>query len=914
MASQVIPAVDIKSGRSMRAVATAAIVLSALLAMAIAGVQRADAAMEIKEFTTSASTSQAGGHPDVDYSVVWTTRADTSLPCNCEDARVLDMHFPTGFIGNPHNIPECSLAEFATATCPIESQVGVLEVRNYRNAIYNMEPHPGEPGLVAFTVPIVKSPGFVVLHARTGGDYGLDATSSAIYHLIPFNALTVHLWGVPADPSHDANRFPPEKTEGQECAPYPGGCFAPVASHAAPTPYLQNPTTCGASLMAAMDVQYYEGTVAHAESPWPATTGCDQLSFNPSLAAEPTTTATDTASGLDIDLKVPQPESATAPSPSEIRSVKLTLPQGFSFVPNGANGKTSCDDAELFFSTEEEARCPEFAKIGTVSVDSSALPGPIPGNAYIGKPLPGNTFRLFVTADGYATHVKLKGTIGLDHRTGQIVASFNELPQSPFQEFKLHFFGSERGIFGTPNRCGSYPVETEFTPWDNVLPSQTSTSFFTVDSGPGGGPCPGATRPFSPRAVAGSRDNTAGIFSPFTVQLERNDGDQNLTGVTLTAPTGILASLRGVPYCPESAIAHLANPFYKGVEELTSSACPAASRVGSVTAGVGPGTRPLYVGGTVYLAGPYRGAPVSFVVVIPAVSGPYDLGNVAVRVAAHVDPVTGQVTTVSDQLPLILEGIPLRTRFIQIRLDRPNFVINPTNCDPFSTSMVLGGDEGASASLHDPFQVANCTDLGYGPKASLKLTGGLRRLGHPAIHAVLTTGAHEANSDRVVLTLPRGELLDNTHIKTICTMVDFAQGTCPAGSMIGHARVTTPLLDQPLEGGVYLRASSHKLPDLVMDLKGQVDFELSARVDSVEGRLRTSFENIPDAPVSSVVVDLAGGSRGLLQNSESLCGTRKSVLAQMTGQNGVETTTRPRLQFACGSSRRKRHLRSGKGA
>jgi hypothetical protein len=890
---------------------TACLVAGLALALtALVVANQADAKMEILQFTTDVSTSQAGGHPDVDYTTIWTQRGNTFDPCNCEDARVLDTHFPTGFIGDPHAIAQCSLEQFTLAKCPVDSQVGVLDLQNgfFRTPIFNMIPHPDEPGLVGFPVPASQTAAFVVLHGRTGGDYGLDATSGPIYHLLPFNDVGVHLWGVPADHSHDVNRFSPEQILGVQCEPYPGGCFEPFASGVAPTPYLQNPTTCGVPLAASVDVRYYEGTVAHAESPWPATTGCEKLTFDPSLTAVPTSESSDTASGLDVDLKVPQPQSVSAPSASEIREVTLTLPKGFSLVASGANGKTACTDEDLLFDTENEAQCPEFAKIGTTTIDSSALPAPIQGSAYIGQPLPGNTFRLFVTADGFATHVKLKGTIGLDPQTGQIVSRFVNLPQAPIQEFQLHFFGSERGIFGTPTKCGSYPVEAEFVPWDAALPNQTSHSVFTVSSGPGGSPCPGATRPLHPALQAGTTDNTAAAFSPLTFQLSRSDGDQDLAGLSVTAPPGLLASLKGVPYCPEAAIAAITSPLHTGLEEQAASLCPAASRIGSVTVGAGPGTKPVYVGGNVYLAGPYKGASLSLVVVVPAVSGPYDLGNVAVRAAVGVNPVTTQVTTTSDPLPLILEGVPLRNRLIQVRLDRPDFTLNPTSCNPFSFDSQVTGDEGAIANPSSHFQVANCGTLAYGPKLSLKLTGGVKRRGHPAIHAVLTTGSHEANSERVVVTLPKGELLDNSHIGTICTRVQFVQNACPPESMIGTAQVTSPLLGYQLEGPVYLRSSSHKLPDIVFDLKGQIDIEISGHVDAVNGRLRATFESLPDAPVSTVKVDLAGGSKGLLINSETLCGVTKRASVEMEGQNGTELERKPKLEASC-KARVKRHKR-----
>jgi hypothetical protein len=589
----------------------------------------------------------------------------------------------------------------------------------------------------------------------------------------------------------------------------------------------------------------------------------------------------------------------------------MTLPEGFSLAPNGANGKVACADEELSFETEEEARCPEFAKIGTSTIDSSALPGPINGSIYIGQPLPGQTFRAFVTADGFATHVKLKGAVDLDAGNGRIVTSFTDLPQAPIQEVDLHFFGSERGIFATPRRCGSYPVVTRFTPWDEALEDQVSTSEISIDSGPNGSPCPSSPRPFNPLVNAGTADNTAGAFAPFTFELTRPDGDQEPAAIATQTPPGFLASLRGVAYCPEPAIESLVSGAKGGLQELAAPSCPASSRLGSVSAGAGPGTRPLYVGGDVYLAGPYKGAPISLLAVVPAISGPYDLGNEVTRIATYVDPVTARISAVSDPLPLILDGVPLRARFLQIRLDRPNFTLNPTRCDPFAVATQAMGDEGGVVNVENHFQVANCSTLDFSPSLSLKLSGGLKVRGHPAIHAVFTARQGDANSRRIAVTLPKGEQLDNGHIGTVCTRGRFAADDCPSDSLVGRVKVVTPLLDEPLQGNVYLRASNHRLPDLAMDLEGQVDLELAGRVDAINGRLRTTFDDVPDAPVTSLTFDLLGRAKGLLINSESLCSRSKRVTVRMTGQNGDVVTTRPKLRAACGSQASRRARRRG---
>jgi hypothetical protein len=493
--------------------------------------------------------------------------------------------------------------------------------------------------------------------------------------------------------------------------------------------------------------------------------------------------------------------------------------------------------------------------------------------------------------------------------------SFEDLPQTPFSDFNLHFFGSERGLLATSPQCGTFPVTSTFTPWDSALAEQTSTQFFTLASGPGDGPCPPSTRPFAPSAHAGVADKTAGLHAPFSLVLNRPDGDQNLTSLNLTTPPGFSATLAGVPYCPDATLAAIAAPEASGRAEQGPPSCPVASQIGDATAGAGAGSHPVYLPGRIFLAGPYRGAPLSLAVVTPAVSGPYDLGNVVVRAAIHVDPTTAQITAVSDPLPQILEGIPLRLRYILINLDRPNFTLNPTNCDPFAVATELFGDQGGRASISTQFQIANCRNLDFGPKLNLRLTGGLNRLGHPAIHATLAARPGESNISRVSTALPKGELLDNGHLGTPCTRPQFASRTCPESSLIGTAEAVTPLLDKPLSGNVYLRVNpAHKLPDIVADLKGQIDIELIGKVDTVHGgSLRTTFEGVPDAPVTSFKLDLLGGSKGLLQNSRSLCGKPKRAEVKMTGQNDAVVNAKPKLQAACGGKARHKRAAARKG-
>jgi hypothetical protein len=943
-------------------VSPAALTLAALLPAT------ASAATPIRSFNAIPSTTQAGAHPDIAFSFRIGNRqlSGEPDPCGCnEDARNVTVHLPTGLIGSPRATPQCMIAQFSVDQCPVDSQLGMVEFALLTNPglggggavvdvapVFNLVPPPTEPALLAFKVSLVNSPTFEVVSARTDSDYGVDTTVYNIDHVVPLYRVKQVVWGVPADHAHDRLRWelsePPlalilaratdelvcDAAENPStddpasmvklCSEYattPGGSAGlsgPVASNSPRIPFFQNPTTCGeTSLITSLDILSYDLGETHAESPYPATTDCALLTFNPSQSIEPTTTAADSPSGAEVRLTVPQFESPDVPSPSELRAALVTFPKGFSLAPNVTNGKQTCSDGQARFGTTREAQCPEDSKIGTISVETPVLPGPLPGAVYLGEPKPGNRFRIILAFDGFGVHVKLAGNVIPDPTTGQIVVSFQNLPQAPFESFNMHVFGSERGPLDTPTQCGTYEVLSEWTPWDSALSEQTSRQFFQITEGPDGTPCPNGPRPFRPGFKAVSVANTAGAHTSFWLNLTREDGEQDLAALKITTPPGLTAILKGVSYCPQASIEAAEATAALGGHQLLAPSCPASSLVGEVVGGAGSGTHPLYLPGKVYLAGPYRGSPLSFVFIVPAVSGGYDLGNVVVREGLNVDPETAQVTTAGGQLPQIFAGIPLRLRQVFVNLNRPDFALNPTNCEPLSVGGQLFGTEGGLSSTAQHFQVANCASLPFAPKLSLKLTGGVNRRGHPAIHATFTAKPGEANSASVSVALPPGELLDNAHIQSPCTRAALNANHCPAGSVLGHARAITPLLDAPLEGPVYLTTGfGHRLPDVVADLRGQFHIRLDGRVDTVNGgSLRTTFQSLPDAPISTFTLDLAGGAKGLLQNSQGLCATHKRATAKMAGQNGMSLTRRVPLQISCGrAGRHRRPHRRGGGA
>jgi hypothetical protein len=947
----------------------------------------AAAGVSIYSFSAIPSTTQAGGHPNLSVAFSVSNHQRLPTPCACDDAKDTEVHLPTGLIANPHATPQCDIALFASDECPVDSQLGVVEsglsadaypagTARFIAPLYNLIPPPNQPALLGFKSGLLDTPTFEDVSSRTNSDYGVDFDVFSAEHFFPVASFKQLTWGVPAAPANDYLRFARRQTPklafgGSATEPEEGFCDAngkisteepatvyqlchisgassrpgavgeaqgflvgesgpgyPIPSDSPAEPFLQNPTTCGvSSLTTSLDVLAYDGGRTHADSSWPPTTACEQLAFNPSQAISPTTEEADSPSGAELHLTVPQFESPSVPSPSELRSTTVTLPAGYTLAPNAANGKDTCTEAEARtgpYASTEEGQCPEDSKVGSISVETPVLPGPLPGYAYLGEPKPGQRFRLFFLLNGFGLHIKLSGTITPDPNTGQLQISFNELPQTPFASFNVHIFGSERGPLATPTQCGAYEVQSVFTPWDGALTAQASRQVFNVSSGPNGQPCPSGPRPFGPGFRAASSANTAAAHTSFWLDLTRSDGEQNLSHFSLTTPPGFSATLKGVPYCSPTQIEAAQSESHSGLAEQASPSCPIASQIGESIAGAGAGDHPLFLPGKVYLSGPYEGAPLSLVVITPAVSGGYDLGNVVVRAALRVNPETAQVTAVSDPLPQIFQGIPLRLRQVFVNLNRPAFALNPTDCNPLSVDAQIFGNEGAGSIASQHFQVANCASLPFAPRLSMRFTGSTRRAGNPALDATVEypKGGPYANIASAAVTLPPTELIDNAHITDPCTKVQFAQGLnpgekCPSGSVIGYAKAETPLLEKPLQGPVYLRSAPENkggLPDLVAALNGQIDITLDGKITTVDGnRLRTTFAAVPDAPVSRFTLSLDGGHRGLLENNGNLCAQPLRVNATIAAQNNKSADQSPRLRTPCGQSRRHGPPNSSRG-
>lgn len=891
---------------------------AAMLALSLfaAPVKAAPSDYGIESVGASLSSTQAGAHPDFTTTINLKTDPEGSpqfgnLPPYARTKDVI-VKLPPGLVGNPNAVAECTTLQFSTALspdpedpttaeggCPQDSQVGVTQVRLYglpvgsfTEPIFNMEPPSGDPDVVArlafwaYIYPI-----FINVRVRSEGDYGLTAEVKAAPSAAELISATTTLWAVPADPSHDTLRLTP-----LEAGPNTKTESPPRPSGLVPEPFMVNPTSCGGPLGIDFATASYSfpDQLSTASAPLAAITGCGLLDFDPSLAVTPASRQAAAPTGLDATLNIPQDETVDGLATSQLRNSVVTLPRGMAIASGAAEGLQACSAAQVGLGVPDRAaNCPEASKIGSAEFEVPQLSRPLKGAVYQRTPEPGNLFRIWLVADDLGVHVKIGGEVHPDPQTGQITSIFADTPQVPLEEFRLHFKGGPRAPLANPSACGTHFTHSEFTPWSGSLPV-VGESPMAVDQG-----C--ATGGFAPRLSGGTASPAAGSFSPFITELTRADGEQNLAGLDVTLPPGVLAKLAGVALCEGAAAA--------------SGACPPASQIGTTTVVAGPGPAPLWIPQpgkeptAVYLSGPYKSAPYSLVVKTPAQAGPFDLGTVVVRAAIHVDPESAQVTVRSDPLPQILEGVPVSYRTIHVAADRPGFALNPTSCKPKSLAATAFSDAGAVASLSQRFQAGGCAGLPFKPRLHMRLFGKTNRGAHPRFRAVLKARPGDANIGRAVVALPRSEFLDQSHIRTVCTRVQFAADNCPEGSVYGHARAISPLLDRPLEGPVYLRSSNNTLPDLVVALRGQVDIDLVGRVDSIRGGIRTSFEALPDAPVTKFTITMQGGRKGLLVNSRNLCRAPSFADVKLDGQNGKAADQRPRLNSACGKAKQ----RKGKG-
>jgi hypothetical protein len=869
------------------------------------------------------SAFESDGEPAVSGSHPWSVQLRAELPSvgggvtegirALEPLRSLSFTLPAGLVVNPEATPvRCTRAQFESESrvpedprerehgaglCPAESQVGsvTFDIPGLENTagLWNLIPQHNVPAEFGATVFGTQ----VRIRGGLNGSYQLEASTSELLSKYQVLGAVVELWGLPSSAEHDRAR------DGGQCH-NTGGC--PVTR--TNTPLLTMPSACSTDLSVGASATGWLGGTAAGERPFTtatgqteSVTGCEHLGFEPTVTAQPESKAAESPTGLSVDIKVPQNEGFYGLASATLKKAVVRLPQGMRINPPAANGLGACSMAQIGIGNTQVAACPSGSVLGTAEVTTPLLPKPLTGKVFLAEQ--GNNpfatlLALYLVVEGEGVVIKLPGRVDADPQNGQLTATFDNNPQLPFEDLKVQFFGGSgapRAALVTPATCGTYSIGTELTSWASPTPVSSSSQFVVDQNCSTGG--------FSPRLSGGTANPVAGRYSGFTLQITREDGEQNLQGVSATLPEGLLAKLGGVPLC--------------GDAEAADGNCPPASQIGSTDTGVGAGPQPLYIPQpgkaptAVYLAGPYKGAPYSLVIKVPAQAGPFDLGTITVRAALEVDPFTTQVTATADPLPQFLEGIPVAYRDVRVNVDRPDFMLNPTSCEPMKITSKLVSAAGMTATPSERFQVAGCEGLGFKPKLKLQLKGPTKRVGHPAVKAVVTypkKGAY-ANVARAQVGLPPAEFLDQGNLSQVCKQADLRAGTCPASTIYGRAKAWSPLLDRPLEGPVYLGVGfGYKLPALVADLNGKVRILLKGRIDTTKQRgLRTTFEAVPDAPVSRFVLELKGGKKyGLLENSENLCKKPQRASVLFNGQNGKQEQLSPKVANSCKGNGRKK--------
>ena len=834
----------------------------------------------------------------------------------------LEVQLPAGLIGNPAALPQCSQRAFLEGeklNCPLDTQIGTVKPLFYGTfpsavyPLYNVVPPPGQPAELGVTVAGIGHIPFF-FHVRSNGDYGLTVQLDEIPETGPLQGAILTLWGVPAEASHDLER---EGTLG-EGAPLDGEFCKPSVhvtagleeqkrcpSGMAARPFLTLPSSCpGTELPVSVRSDSWQnpeqpsplepeapGTFLPEQS-LPASTGCEALSFDPTLAVEPETLQAGAPSGYTIELHVPQNEGAGELATADLRTAVVRLPVGAVISPALADGLEGCSEEQFAAHSLAAAACPSASQIGTVKIVTPLVSSPLEGQVFLGEPecdpctpsdaQHGRLIRLLVQAQGSGVTVKLEGSTSIDQGTGQLTATFRNSPQLPFEDLTLKLDGGPNAALANPSTCGT-PVAgvSWLTSYGSEQPVGAASEPFEL----GGCPSP----QFDPSFTAGTTDNQAGGFSPLTVTLSRREQDEGLDGVSVQLAAGLLAMLSKVQPC--------------ALAQAQASACGAQSEIGTATVGAGPGSNPLFLGGQVYLTGPYEGAPFGLSIVVPAVAGPLNLGTIEIGGRIEVSPSTAALTIVTDPLPQSLDGVPLQLRTVNLDIDREGFVFNPTSCQPQAIEGTLDSSEGAVADVASRFQAAGCTTLAFKPTLTALTHARTSKVGGAYLHVRLVFAAGQANIAKLKVDMPRQLAARLSTLEKACgaAVIEANPASCPVGSVVGSATIVTPMFGRPLAGPAYLVSHGDlAAPDIELVLQGEgVTIEEIGQTSVKNGVTSSAFKALPDVPISTFDLVLDEGPDSLLAANLpakarwSMCGQRLGMDTAITGQNGavVKQTT-----------------------
>jgi hypothetical protein len=849
------------------------------------------------------------------------------------------------------------------AACPSDTQIGVFVLhldggQHTLGPIVNVTPEAGQSAEFALELQVraVDVPLLTAHLVHTAAGYGFTVVSNDI-PLVSLAGFELTFWGVPGDPSHDAmrGRYCASSNERGESEPF--SCSGGGESAGSEVPFLLMPTDCSLGAQTATmraDSWQEPGSVregaytgyAEASTVFPAVTGCDALRFDPGIELRPETLLADEPAGLGVNLTVPQTLSAEADGTPDVRDAVVTLPEGMSISPGIVDGIQACEEAGPeginFEGAESEevglggelqlapGHCPKASKVGTAEAVTPLLGEPVKGSVFLARPLcggsrpgegpcteqdalDGHLYQLYLELGGKGplgnagVVIKAHGYTEANPATGQLTTKFLEDPQAPFSELKIHLNGGPRAPLDNPAACGPAVASADITPWSEpgLTPLLEGAGGVYVPGTPDAVPSSrpldveGCQEPtsFAPGFTAGTVTSQAGQFSAFTLNLSRGDREQFVKGVQVHTPPGLLGVLASVPLCEEP--------------QADTGHCPASSKIGTTRVASGAGSHPFEIEGSVYLTGPHDGAPFGLSIVTNAVAGPFNLGLIVVRARIDVDPETSALTVTTDEtgpyeVPQIVFGVPLRLQRITVDIDRPGFMFNPTNCAAQQITAQVSGAQQATASVQSPFAVGACSSLAFKPAFTVSTAGRTSRVDGADLDVRLSYPAgslgSEANIKSVKVELPKQLPSRLTTLQKACAAQVFAANpaSCPAASVVGVVKASTPLLPVQLAGPAYFVShGGEAFPSLIVVLQGdgvRVDLTGSTFI-SHKGITSSTFKTVPDVPVNTFELYLPEGPYSALAANGNLCKQAGKLVmpTRFTAQNGATLTQKTKI-------------------
>lgn len=817
--------------------------------------------------------SRAGSHPDL--------RIDFGFEGEAE-AQEMQLEMPPGLGGDPDAVPACTQQTRAAGEeCPPTTQVGVFTLgppggSGLTLPIYRLEPGPGQ--VAAFgSAPGIELDSTMQLRPS---DFGITFTIANLPEF-PLREGQIEIWGVPAD-----RQTPPA---GQ------------------PRPFLTTPSTCAPltfTLRARARQAGAQWQSAAAETP--PQSGCESLPFKPALGLRLSDQSADSPTGVQLELEQPEAGEEGPLADAQLQDLEVQLPEGMTVSPAAIQGLATCSDAAFGLGNAQEAGCPPGSAVGSVEIVSPALGQPLAGTVYLGEEEPGERFRLLIAVPAPGLVLKLVGVLSSDAATGRLSTTISNLPQTAITRVTLSLDDGQDGLLATPLACGPASASAQLVPYGGG-PPVNSTATVTIAALAPALQCPGPL-PFAPQMTLTQSAHEAGGTSTLSVALRRADGEQLPRRFSLVLPAGLSAALGSVPVCSAAAAA--------------AAACPAASSVGAVLAGVGPGSSPAYLPGEVYLTGPYRSAPFGLLIEIDARLGPFALGSFDFRAAIEVDRHSGRVTVISDPIPETVAGVQVRLRSIELSLNRPGFLRNPTSCRPADVGGSVESDSGTSAAISSPFDLSGCRRLRLRPRFhfSVQAADG-RRGAHVALRLQVWMRSGETDLQTMRITLPRALDLSLAGVGAICSIPDASHDECPRGARIGTVEARSLLLDEPLEGAAYVVDPGNAgQPSVWVTMEGGgIELQVEGTIQMRSGRLSLSLAGLPDVPLTDLRLQLGRLRGGVISLGSALCVSgRQGRLAfplSIEGQDGtrrkLSLSIAPQVRCGIARSGRRGHVSAG---